>query len=432
LLLATHEDRVLSREHLAVEGLDSVVLILTPAMPRQGTLFDDPGPGMRRSLNLTERSHEALVGLDALSFDSTSDRLAIVGAGSDNVLVARSNADALLSASALTVGANPSAVAFLPDGRLVTADRLSDTISFVSPVAPGDPSAKVQTVTVGRSERRDPGDRGELLFYSRALLPNNVAAGPLSLYTCAACHADGQTDGRRHPSKRNRFFSMTKTCRGLQGTEPFLSIGKPGTFAAFADNIVATHAQGALDAPRTFDRYPVRLRLRERDRWSTVTLTPEQVRAALAAYMAEIPGERSPFVTPGRRTLKEPERRGFVAFKENCARCHRLVRSTRDTRTIPDAEIEARLLDGDVALTSADLYDVGTPVLGEGGNNPPSLRNVWAAAPYFSDGSAPTLQDVLRRTNPETPKVHAAENVGKPSPLSAAVRDDLLAFLRAL
>ena len=163
-----------------------------------------------------------------------------------------------------------------------------------------------------------------------------------------------------------------------------------------------------------------------------MTLSPEQVRAALAAYMAQIPGERSPFATPGRRSLTPAERRGFAAFKGNCARCHQLVRSTRDPREIPSAEIEARLLAGDVALTSADLYDVGTPVLGDGGNNPPSLRGVWAAAPYFTDGSAPTLQDVLARTNPEAAKVHAAENGGKPSALSAAVRDDLLAFLRAL
>ncbi len=45
--------------------------------------------------------------------------------------------------------------------------------------------------------------------------------------------------------------------------------------------------------------------------------------------------------------------------------------------------------------------DVGTPVLGEGGNNPPSLRGVWEAAPYFSDGSARTLEEALRRTDPD-------------------------------
>jgi mono/diheme cytochrome c family protein len=434
LLLATHEDRVLSRAHLAVEGLDSVVLVLPrTAAPGQGPAFVDAGPGQRRSFNLTERQHEPLVGLDALAFDPSTARLAVVGAGSDNVLVGAPRVDTLLSTLAATVGAHPSAVAFLPDGRAVTADRLSDTLSFLQAGAPGPAvPGKVQTVTVGRSERRTPADRGEVLFYSRALTPNNVAVGPLSLYTCAGCHVDGHIDGRRHPSKRNRFFSMTKTCRGLIGTEPFLSIGKPDTFEAFADNIVATHAQGALEAPGTFDRYPVSLRMRQGNTWATVTLSPEETRVALAAYMARIPVERSPFVAPDRRALTAAERRGLATFREDCAGCHRLSRSASGRRAIGRGDIETLLLAGQVALTSARLYDVGTPVLGEGGNNPPSLRGVWAAAPYFSDGSAPTLDDVLKRTNPHAAKIHAPQNAELSSAFPATVRDDLLAFLRAL
>ena len=225
---------------------------------------------------------------------------------------------------------------------------------------------------------------------------------------------------------------MTKTCRGLAGTEPFLSLGKPDTFAAFADNIVATHAQGALEAPHTYDHYPVRLRLRAGAAWTEVTLSPADVRAALAAYLARIPVEPSPFVAPGQRNLATPARRGLEIFRDNCADCHQLVRSTNALHAIPASEIEARLLAGQVALTSARLYDVGTPVLGEGGNNPPSLRGVWAAAPYFSDGSAATLEDVLGRTNPVAAKIHAAENAKQAPAFSAAEQADLLAFLRAL
>lgn len=427
LLLATHEDRVLSRENLAVEGLDSVVLVLPRAAPGQPAVFVDAGPGRRRSLNLTERDREPLVGLDALAVDMATGALAVVGAGSDNVLVGSPRVATLLGGPVAPVGANPSAVAFLRDGRTVTADRLSDTLSFVS----GTP-AVVRTLDIGNVERRSRADLGELLFYSRALLPHNVSRGPLSIYTCAACHADGHIDGRRHPSKRNRFYSMTKTCRGLVGTEPFLSLGEPSTFAAFADNIVATHAQGALDAPETFDRYPVELRLRQGDAWASVTLSPQKVRGDLAAYMAAIPVERSPFVAPGRRALTPAERRGLSIFRSDCSGCHQLVRSTGSARTVPPSELEARLLAAEVALTSPGRYDVGTPVLGEGGNNPPSLRGLWAAAPYFSDGSARRLEDVLHRTNPQAARIHAAENARLPPALSADSTQDLLAFLRAL
>lgn len=430
LVLASHEDRPLSRARLAVEGLDSVVLALAQAPSEARFPFLDPGRGKRASFNLTERRAGAVVGLDALAVDAARGRVAIVGAGSDNVVIAPLDAAGLSGAVPRLVGANPSAVAFLPDGRVATADRLSDTVTILPA---DDRGGAATTVAVGRPDRRTPAERGELMFYSRALVPNNVAEGPLSIYTCAACHVDGHIDGRRHPSKRNRFYSMTKTCRGLLGTEPFLSVGKPDTFAAFADNIVGTHAQGALDAPDTYDRYPVTLRVRAGDTWTQVTLAPDAVRAALAAYMMRIPVEPSPFAPAARHHFDDAQRRGLALFRDNCAGCHRLARATGDARAVTaSSELEARLLAGELALTSAQQYDVGTPVLGEGGNNPPSLRGVWGAAPYFSDGSAATLEDVLRRTDPSTVQVHKAENAARPAAFSAAERADLLAFLRAL
>jgi len=324
------------------------------------------------------------------------------------------------------VGENPSAVAVLPDGRVVTADRLGDALSFVAG------GRVVASLSVGVPERRTPAELGERLFYSRELVPNNTAAGPLSLYTCAACHADGHVDGRRHPAKRNRFFSMTESCRGLATTAPYLNLGDPTTIADFADNIVATHAQGAEQNPSGFADYPVRLRMRDaaldiRER----VLSPGEVRAALAAYMARIPPEPSPFAPAGQR-LTAAERRGLSLFQSGCTGCHELVGNSALGNSVPARLLERRLLSGKVALTSPRRHAVGTPVLGEGGNNPPSLRGVWDAAPYFSDGSARTLQEVLRRTDPDSARVHGPENATRPPAFSADERDDLLAFLRAL
>jgi mono/diheme cytochrome c family protein len=306
---------------------------------------------------------------------------------------------------------------------------LTDTVSLVDP---RQETPVVTSVVVGKPERPTPAERGELLFYSRALVPNNVATGPLSLYTCAACHADGHIDGRRHPSKRNRFYSMTKTCRGLAGTEPFLSLGQPDTFTAFADNIVATHAQGALDAPETFDQYPVPLRLRVGDRWTFTTLSPAEVRTALAQYMARIPLEPSPFSARAGGPFTARELRGLDLFRDNCSGCHQLTSATSGGRPVAAAALPRQLRQGKLVLTSARSYDVGTPVLGEGGNNPPSLRGTWAAAPYFSDGSAATLEDVVRRTDPKATRVHAAENLTRPPALSPEDQAALVSFLRGL
>jgi mono/diheme cytochrome c family protein len=423
LLLFTHEDRALSRAVGPVEGLDSGVLRLAArAAPAP---FDDPGPGRRAFVNLGDRA-KPVIELGAADIDmADGGAIAVVGAGTDNLLLADARG-ALATGLAVDVGANPSAVAALGGGRFVTADRLSDTLTFV---AAGRVTA---TLAVGAPERPTPAERGELLFYSRALVPHNVAAGPLSLYTCAACHDDGHVDGRRHPSKRNRFFSMTESCRGLGTTAPYLSLGDQPTIEAFADNIVATHAQGAERDPAHFDRYPVTLRVRGGAGWGESTLSPEEVRTALASYMARIPPEPSPFVEAGRRALAPLERRGLALFRSGCAGCHQLVGNTSLGNAIPARALERRLVGGEVALTSPRRYAVGTPILGEGGNNPPSLRGVWDAAPYFSDGSARTLEEVLRRTDPDGPAVHAPENAARKGAFSDADRDALLAFLRAL
>ena len=423
LLLFTHEDRALSRAAGPVEGLDSGVLRL--AAGAGATPFEDPGPGRRSFVNLGDRARP-VIELAAADVEAGGRRavLAVVGAGSDDLLVA--DAEGLLAeGAAVEVGANPSAVAALGGGRFVTADRLSDPLSFVGG------GRVTATLSVGEPERPTPVERGELLFYSRALTPHNVAAGPLSLYTCAACHDDGHVDGRRHPAKRNRFFSMTESCRGLGTTAPYLSLGDQATIEAFADNIVATHAQGAERDPAHFDQYPVSLRVRRGAGWGEVVLSPAEVRTALAAYMARIPPEPSPF-SAGRSALAPLERRGLALFRSGCAGCHELVGNSARGNAIPAGVLERRLLAGEVALTSPRRYAVGTPVLGEGGNNPPSLRGVWDAAPYFSDGSAPTLEDVLRRTDPDASAVHAPENGARPAALSKADRAALLAFLRAL
>jgi mono/diheme cytochrome c family protein len=436
LLLMTHEDRPLSREHGPVEGLDSGVLTLPVRRSGEGEPFQRGARGGDAFLDTSDRAREPVVELAAAARDERTGAVAIAGAGTDNLLVMTDHRRRPLG-TVVPVGAAPAAVAALPGrrARWVTADRLSDTLTFAETDGAGR-SRVTATLVVGAPARASRAELGELMFYSRALTPRNVADGPLSLYTCAACHDDGHVDGRRHPSKRNRFFSMTKTCRGLGTTAPYLSLGEPATIGAFADNIVATHAQGADRAPDDYDRYPVTLRVRgEGTRgadWRSVVLQPDEVRAALAAYMARIPPEPSPFVAAETRALPPEARRGLASFREHCARCHQLVGDSALGDSIASRDLERRLLAGEVALTSPRLHDVGTPVLGKTGNNPPSLRGVWDAAPYFSDGSARTLEDVLRRTDPSAEKVHAPANASRPPGFDAEERKALLSFLRTL
>jgi DNA-binding beta-propeller fold protein YncE/mono/diheme cytochrome c family protein len=425
--LFTHEDRPVSRARGPVEGLDSGVIRLAARGDLAGGRpIDDPGEGRRPFVNLGERPSPAIE-LDSVALGGGT--FAVAGAGSDNLFLAPARQANLRDGIVVPVGADPSAVAALPDGRFVTADRLSDTLTFVST----DGAAGVEaTLVVGTPARPSPAEQGELMFYSRALVRNNVATGPLSLYTCAACHDDGHIDGRLHPAKQNKFFSTTLTCRGIGTTAPYLRLGNQATVDVFADNIVSTHAQGAERDPAHFADYSVTLRSHEASGAPEVTLSPREVRAALARYMERIPPETSPFVAAGGRALTPAAHRGLLLFRDRCASCHQMIGNSDLGNHVAEATQEARLLAGQVALTSARRYAVGTPVLGEGGNNPPSLRGVWDNAPYFSDGSARSLEEVLRRTNPDADAVHAPANAARPSAFSADEQAALLAFLRSL
>ncbi|HLK93234.1 MAG TPA: c-type cytochrome, partial [Polyangia bacterium] len=178
--------------------------------------------------------------------------------------------------------------------------------------------------------------------------------------------------------------------------------------------------------------YPVTLRLHDPPGTFAVTLQPREVRQALARYMERIPPEPSPFVAAGARALAPAARRGLALFRDRCAGCHQMIGNSDLGNHVPEPTAEARLLAGQVALTSPGRYAVGTPVLGEGGNNPPSLRGVWDDAPYFSDASARTLEEVLRRTDPNAQAVHAPANAAQPPAFTADEQAALLAFLRSL
>jgi cytochrome c peroxidase len=434
LLLLTHEDRAVDRSQPFVGGLDSVLLLL-PAAPGGGPPFVDPGVGRRPSRNLGE-GVPPLVKLDALAYDSARRQLAIAGAATDNVLVLtladgaeRAGEVALRGRTEQTVGVgrSPVALAFLPDGRLATADRLSDTVSLLPTT--GAP----RFVVVGEPRRPSEAELGELLFFSRALLPHNVATGDRSIYSCSACHDDGHIDGRLHPSRGNRFYSMTKTCRGIATTAPYLFRGDIPDLAEFAKNLVGTHAQGADVAPQTFDQYDTTVPDWRKGRFVSRTVLPATIRRAMVAYLLTIPPEPSPFVPLSATELPVPARRGLALFQTGCAGCHALVGDTATGEPIAPADLERRLLAGTVALTSRERYAVGPPSLGAGGNNPPSLRGVWDNAPYFSDGSAASLEEVLRRTTlaPAT-AAHDVRNSWPSPPLSPSERADLLAFLRCL
>lgn len=98
--------------------------------------------------------------------------------------------------------------------------------------------------------------------------------------------------------------------------------------------------------------------------------------------------------------------RGKQVFNDNCARCHGTygADSTYPEKTIPISELKtdpARLNSLPSAYRSAlnqswlSRYGKDPVIESPGGYVAPPLNGVWASAPYFHNGSVPTLWHVL-------------------------------------
>lgn len=167
-------------------------------------------------------------------------------------------------------------------------------------------------------------------------------------------------------------------------------------------------------------------------------LSERTIPRALAAFVASLKSVGSDFdrYREGNRdALSEPATRGMTMFfgRGRCGSCH----------------IGPDLRDGEFHNTGIPGEDRGRAVfdrVGEFQTRPypffqmqkafktPSLRNVALTAPYFHDGSEPTLEDVVRFYNQggKDPNAPGLASDVRHLGLSDSEVDDLVAFLQAL
>ena len=129
-------------------------------------------------------------------------------------------------------------------------------------------------------------------------------------------------------------------------------------------------------------------------------LTPEDLRRALMAFLMTFSHRPNPSVL-GRSGWTDDERRGAEVFRDRCEPCHeaRLVTDRPDTRR-PFAEWEGLIFtpQGPIVWARNTYEKTGIePYVHAAGARVPSLRRLYKKRPYFTNGSAPDLDDVLRR-----------------------------------
>lgn len=247
--------------------------------------------------------------------------------------------------------------------------------------------------------------QGKRIFYF-AGDPRMSAEGYIS---CASCHVDGADDGR--------VWDVTGRGEGLRNTSVLNGRG------GMAHGNV--HWSANFDEIQDFEN-DIRLFFGgsgfltdNQFNQTSAPLGPPKAGLnadldALAAYVSSL-GHASLPRSPHRHSDGSNTAAALLGEtifqRENCASCHTPPRYTDST------------------LGNGLLHDVGTLRASSGGRlggpltgiDTPTLRGVWASAPYFHDGSAPTLSDVFRTSGGSTRTAESGQLSGGASLINTFV-----------
>jgi len=240
---------------------------------------------------------------------------------------------------------------------------------------------------------------GEALFFTTLMAPGNSSEGSHSRFSCETCHFEGYVDGRVHYTGRDDVRVATKPLRGLFNNRPHFSRALDADLATVSHHEFRVAGKGSGSDPwfvlRNED-YPWLEQLGVHDD----ALGPEQLRRALIAFLMRFSHTTNPRVI-GRDRFSVEEQRGAALFREHCLACH----AARLQSDVPESALPFEAwasaifsAEGAIVWASADYQKTGvTPYVHESGTRVPSLRRALAKWPHFTNGSADTLLDVVRR-----------------------------------
>lgn len=314
----------------------------------------------------------------ALSPDG--NRLYLALAGSDALQVIDLAKHELLAQVA--VGANPTGV-WVDREQIFVLNALDGTVSVIDAL-----TNQLKTTIKVTDIPLDPEIlRGKVLF-NRAV-SRQMSDGAVS---CATCHLDGGADARTWIN----FRSGPRNTPALGGAALLPPYNWAGDMDELQDTIEDQIRHVMLGDGLIAGAFDATVDLQDAGRSADLD--------ALTAYVASLKPWPSPYrLTDG--SLSASARRGmelFMSGSPDCS-CHAPPRYT-DQR--------AHNLAG-AAFSLEEFESVDTP----------TLRGLWATAPYMHDGVAQTLEEVLTRTDP----FHRVA-----ADLTDQQLDDLVAFLLSL
>jgi hypothetical protein len=388
--------------------------------------LDAPGRARRRfALNTSEHGVVTPKAL-TLSADDSGVRVHVTSYGSAAALdLALDHDFALARLTSQRAPPGSADVLETADGRRLGANPLLDAWTI-------ERAGDVQLVPVGepRDERAPSSKLGEALLYTTLMAPANRAEGALSRFTCEACHFEGYVDGRTHRTGRGDVVATTKPLFGLFNNRPHFSRALDRDLTQMVHNEFRVAGSNSGHDP-WFSLSPAR------EPWLAALgvereVAPDELRRALIEHLMRASHEPNPLVR-GRHELEAQEARGAALFQSACESCHQARLDTSDAGSRVPFERWASLILSDAGpiVWGADVYArTGIePYVHERGARVPSLRRLGRKFPYFTNGSAHSLSQVLERVRLAPAFSHAG---GAGTALPPEAQRALEAFLRLL
>jgi len=266
---------------------------------------------------------------------------------------------------------------------------------------------------------------GRLLFFDKRLSGDEKMS-------CATCHQpdkgycdavpkgtgnQGKTLARNTPSVVNVDARMPLFWDGRAATpeeQALMPVANPDEMNMDPDKLVAILS--------VIPEYVARIKRAFGDS----EITPKRVGAAIASFERTLVSSDSPFdrAMGGDATaMSDAARRGMKLFvgKGRCTKCH-------DGPHFTDASFH------NIGITGGDVgrYKIVPVAVLKGAFKTPGLRDVELTAPYFHDGSAKTLDDVMAHYNRGGDTKDNLDGDITPLSLNDAEQKDLVAFMKAL
>ncbi len=281
----------------------------------------------------------------------------------------------------LETGIAPQGLAISSDGRrLYVHNFMSRSVSEfdLQPLLQSGQrlAAPAATLAAVSSEALSPAVlRGKQLFYDA----RDPRLSRDSYMSCASCHNDGGHDGRTWDfTHAGEGLRNTIALRGRAGAQGRLHWSANFDEVQDFEGQIRAFAGGTgLMTDAQFNAGTRRQPLGERKAGLSNDLD------ALAAYVASLNSFDSSPYRQANGALTAQGLSGKAVFESNCVSCH---------------------LGGDFSDSSKSvLHDVGSRKTSSGqrlgqtlnGLDAPTLRDVWATAPYLHDGSAATLEAAI-------------------------------------